>query len=253
MFLFIKNFEAYFFYVIVNILLNYIGINMRQPQKTMAFDVDGVLLNFTKAFDESASLYLGRQVIAPLDHHNQTPYDIAKRAGVGYEEIDKILQFMLDTKKYDKFDALEGAADALERIKNENFRRIIVTALPESASEMRLKNLKDKLGFEPDDCFFVGMGKSKQSALLQANPDIFMDDRVKYLKQGSHVFHLAWVDQAEMQDDREFMVSTRVRSLAEWTDKHLLRISQQLDDKYHLNLPIQAEINFKNDLRYRPS
>lgn len=226
---------------------------MTKPQKTMAFDVDGVLLNFTKAYDESASIYLGKEVIPPRDIYNQTPYDIAKRAGCTYEQVDEILQYMLDTKKYAAFDALPGAADALEKIKDEGFKRIIVTALPESAKEMRLKNLKDKLGFVPDDCYFVGMGKSKNAALIEANPDIFIDDRVKYLKQGSHIFHLAWCDQGEMQDDREFLVSSRVKSLSEWTDKHLLRISKQLDLRYELNMPIQQELNFKNDLRYRPN
>lgn len=220
-------------------------------EKVMGFDVDGVLLNFTKAYDASASQFLGRPVIPPVDAYGQTPYDIAKRAGCTYEQVDQILQYMLDQKHYEKFEALEGAAQALEQIKDEGFKRIIVTALPESASEMRLKNLKNVLGFVPDDCYFVGMGKSKSDALLEAKPDVYMDDRVKYLRQGSHIFHLAWCDQGEMQDDREFMVSSRVKSLQEWSEKHLLRISKQLDIRNQHGIPMQAEFNFKNDYRYR--
>lgn len=221
-----------------------------KKRKKMAFDVDGVLLHFTKAYDESASEYLKRPIAVPTDSYGQTPYDIGLRAGCTKEEVDKILSYMLTSGKYAKFDALPGAAEALEAIKDEGFERVIVTALPESASEMRLKNLKDKLGFVPDECYFVGMGKSKEEALLKANPDVFIDDRVKYLSQGPHIYHLVWCDQGEMQDDREFMVSTRVRSLKEWTEKHLLRISNNLDIRDQLGLPIQGELNFKNDKRY---
>ncbi len=226
---------------------------MTVKNKKMAFDVDGVLLNFMKAFDESASEYLKRPVNPPKDNYGQTPYDIAMRAGCHGSDVDKILDYMLETGKYARFEGLPGAAEALEQIADEGFSRVIVTALPESAAEMRLKNLKNELGFIPDDCYFVGMGKSKSQALLQCQPDVFIDDRVKYLSQGSHIFHLAWCDQSEMQDDREFMVSSRVKSLKEWTEKHLLRISDQLDLRDKLNIPLQNEFNFKNDERYRPT
>lgn len=219
--------------------------------KVIALDVDGVLLNFMPAFDQAASEFLKRPINVQKNEYQMDYYHLGKRVQASDEEGAQILQHMIRTKMYERLQALEGVKEALDAIKAEDFKIIIVTALPEEAREMRLKNLKDVLGLVPDEMYCVGMGMSKGDALKKINPDIFIDDRIDYLASASFIYHTAWVDQREEQKDQYSMVDVHVHSLKEWTEKHMPRIVKKLNRFYEEKNPIQCELKLENpDRKY---
>lgn len=217
--------------------------------KKIALDVDGVLLNFTESFDKAAEIVLKRKLTIHRDEFLHDHYHLAKRIDVDIDTVENILQYMLDSKMYANFTPLPGVKEALKNIKDRGYEISIVTALPESAKEMRLENLQNALGFTPDRCFFVGMGKSKEAALKELRPDIFVDDRIEYLANAPQVFHLVWCDQQQSQKEREFQVDVHVHSLLEWTQKYLPKVDKELDAYYAAGASLQLPIKLENHRR----
>lgn len=223
-----------------------------QNGKVIVLDVDGVLLSFTPAFDMAAEICLGKKAIDKTDN-GMTQYDLRKRIGINNDEVERVLQFMMDSGMYAEFKALDGAKEAVKRIKQAGFKIIVCTALPESAKEMRLLNLKDVLDLVPDEIYCVGMGMSKAAALEQIRPDVYVDDRIEYLRQANFVEHLVWCDQKEIQDDHDSQVTTHVHSLMEWTKKFMPKIVKQLDAYYEHNQPLQMGFKLESaKIRHRP-
>lgn len=219
--------------------------------KVIALDVDGVLLNFMPAFDQAASEFLKRPINVQKNEYQMDYYHLGKRVQATDEEGAQILQHMIKTKMYENLQPLEGVKEALEAIKAEGFKIIVVTALPEEAREMRLNNLKNILDLVPDEMYCVGMGMSKGDTLKKVNPDIFIDDRIDYLASASFIYHTAWVDQREEQKDQHSMVDVHVHSLKEWTEKHMPRIVKKLNRFYEEKNPIQCELKLENpDRKY---
>ena len=211
-------------------------------RKKIALDVDGVLLDFMTMFDYAAEQFLQRKIIPAKDQHERDEYHLSKRVGCTKEEAHQILQYMLDTGLYGKIPALPGVYQAIQEIKKQNFKIYIVTALPEEARAMRLKNLKEVLDLVPDEIHLVGMGKSKKAALEKIMPDIFIDDRIDYLASVPNLYHTAWCDRFETQSDMETMVDVHVYSLSDWVKDHMPRVVKKLDRFYLENTPIQREI-----------
>lgn len=214
-------------------------------QKTIVLDVDGVLLRFTPAFDQAAAIFLKREVSAPKDNYGISTYDLMERINGTNEEVDAVLQFMLDSGMYAEFEPLTGAKEAIQALRKAGFKIVICTALPDSAKEMRLENLKNALDFEPDEAYFVGMGQSKKQALLAINPDVYVDDRIKYLDEAHHINHLVWCDQSEYQKEMDSQITTHVHSLYEWTQHHMPKISKELDAHYNEKAPLQISMKLE--------
>ena len=96
------------------------------------------------------------------------------------------------------------------------------------------------------------MGMSKAEKLKEISPDIFIDDRIDYLASAPHVFHLVWVDQFEMQSDKESMVDVHVHSLKEWVDNHMPRIVGKLNRFYEEQHPVQMDLRLESVSRRYP-
>lgn len=219
--------------------------NKEIKRKTIVLDVDGVLLKFTPAFDQAAAIYLKREINPPVNNHGISTYDLMERINGTIDEVENILQFMLDSGMYAEFEPLPGAEEAIKSLKRAGFKIVICTALPDSAKEMRLLNLKNALNFVPDEAYFVGMGHSKKEALLKINPDVYVDDRIKYLQEASHVEHLVWCDQYEYQKEMDSPITTHVYSLLEWTKHHMPKVSKELDAHYNHNMPLQMTMKLE--------
>lgn len=217
-----------------------------RDKKVIALDVDGVLLDFFATFDKAAEIILKRKVNPNKDEHKRDHYHLGKRVDTDDVMAEKILQFMLDSRMYQEIPALEGVKEAVEEIKKQNFKIVIITALPESAREMRLINLKNVLNLEPDEMHMVGMGKSKKDALELVNPDIFIDDRIDYLASVPTLYHTVWCDRKEAQKDKETLVDVHVHSLKEWVDNHMPRVVKKLNRFYLDNAPLQTELKLEN-------
>lgn len=209
-----------------------------QNGKVIVLDVDGVLLSFTPAFDKAAEICINKKAI-DKNEDGMTHYDLRKRLGVNDEEIDRVLKFMMDSGMYAEFEALPGAKEAVKKIKEAGFKIIVCTALPDSAKQMRLWNLKEALDLVPDEIYCVGMGMSKGAALKKISPDVYVDDRIEYLREALTVEHLVWCDQKEIQHDHDSQVTVHVHSLMEWVNNFMPKVVKQLDALYDNQQPIQ--------------
>lgn len=213
--------------------------------KTIALDVDGVLLDFTKACDEYVEKNLGKKPIKKVDGFNLNITSMQIRYGLSTnDEVLSLLDKMVEDGFYKNIPELEGAREAVSKIKEHGYKIVVVTAIHDGAKEDRLENLKNILNLVPDEIYCVGMGKSKSQIIAEVHPDIFIDDRMKYLKGGDKVFHCVWVDQEESQDGDETLVNVHVKSLKEWTDRYLDQVTEILNEYYegsHLQIPLKLE------------
>lgn len=214
--------------------------------KTIALDTDGVLLDFMPAFDKAAAIVLGRPIIIQQDEYNMDYYYLSKRISVTQEQVEEILEYMQTSRMYENLAALKGAKEGVKAIEEAGFNICIVTALPEQAKLMRRNNLRNVLGLEPQEIYCVGMGMSKAEILKELKPDVFMDDRIEYLASAPFIYHLAWVDQKEVQIDKTSMVDVRVSSLKEWTDNHMKKVAIHLNRHYQDSHPLQMPLKFEN-------
>jgi FMN phosphatase YigB (HAD superfamily) len=217
--------------------------------KVIALDVDGVLLDFMPAFDKAAEALLGKRIKIHKDEHSLNHYHLKDRIQSTQEDVDAVLQYMIDTGVYANLQPLPGAREALDAIKAEGFKIVLVTALPEAAKLSRLLNLKNYLDFEPDEIHCVGMGMTKGEKLKEIQPDVFIDDRIDYLASGASIYHLAWVDQKESQKDKHSMVDVHVHSLLEWTQIHMPRVVKKLERFYEEKMPLQMDLKLENPNR----
>lgn len=223
-------------------------------EKVFAFDVDGVLLNFMKSFDQASEIVLKRPIVANKDETEQDHYHLGKRVGTTEDNVRKILNYMLESRMYAEFEPLEGVKESLKKIREKGYKMVIVTALPETAKEMRLENLKKALDFVPDDSHFVGMGLSKTEALKKSNPDIFIDDRLAYLANAPEdTYHLIWCDQKESQEAKEVLVNVHVHSLKEWVDNHLELVDKKLTAHKIEKEALQTELRLESYQRKYPA
>lgn len=221
-------------------------MSQEKNKKRIALDVDGVLLNFMESIDKAAEIVMGKKFIPGRDDDNILHYHLESRFGVTTEVKLEILDYMLKTRMYANIRAFDSAKEAVQKIKENDFDIYVVTALPESARDMRLENLKKELDLVPKDIYCVGMGLNKADALREVNPDVFIDDRVTYLADAPYIYHLALVNQNESQADKKFQVDAHVASLKEWTDKHMPRVTKKLNRYYEANLPLQQTIKLEN-------
>ena len=213
--------------------------------KTIALDVDGVLLDFTKASDDYMKKHFGKEPIILIDDFNLSITSMQKRYGLNSDkDVLLLLDEMVANGFYKNIPAFKGVKEAVEKIKEKNFKIVIITAIHDGAKEDRLVNLLNEVNLIPDEIFCVGMGKSKSQIIADLKPDIFVDDRMKYLKGGDKVFHSVWVDQEESQDGDETLVNVHVKSLVEWVERYLPEVSDILDEYYqgaHLQIPLKLE------------
>lgn len=221
-------------------------MDKRIYMKKIVLDVDGVLLNFMKSFDETAKSFLPRKVEFFKDEYKQDYYHLSKRIGGSEKEADEILEYMQDASVYERLLPLDGAKEAVKKIKEAGFKVYVVTAVPERAQEMRLINLKNALDFVPDEIHCVGMGKSKKEIIEKINPDVFIDDRIDYLASVPNVYHTVWCDQREAQSNLESQVSVHVHSLKEWVDSYMPIVVKNLDNHYNNRVPLQKELKLES-------
>lgn len=214
--------------------------------KKIALDVDGVLLDFFPAFDAAASIVLNREVVAKKDEFGMEYYDFERRLGEPIEIARSILAYMQAAGIYGALEPFQGAAEAVRRIQEAGFQTFVVTAIPEKAKEMRLLNLKNKLDFEPDGIFCVGMGESKSDVIRNLSPDVYIDDRTDYLAGAPFVYHLGLIDQKETQTEADFQFDSHAHSILEWTELFLPTVSKNLDDHYRDNFPLQINMKLES-------
>lgn len=204
--------------------------------ETVAFDVDGVILDFHKGFENAALFVLGRNIQA-----QNKSYDLSVRYNISREERIAIWDY-IDNVEMSNFPLIEGAAEVFNFFKNElNVCVPIVTGIYEKSKQKRIENL-EKHGIIVDDIYCVGNGiSSKRDFLKKLNPQIFFDDRLQHLHESNFIPNRIWINS---NDDEQLGYKpnkslTEVKSINEWFKSNkniLLNINKKNNiKKYTLN------------------
>lgn len=189
--------------------------------KTVAFDVDGVILDFHKGFENAALSVLGRAIY----EHNKS-YDLSVRYNISREERLAIWNY-IDEVEMSNFPLIEGAAEVFNFFKNElNVKVPIVTGIYDKSKQKRIENL-EKHGIIVEDIYCVGNGmSSKRDFLKKLNPQIFFDDRLQHLHEANFIPNRVWINS---QNDEQLGYKpnknlAEVKSIREWfsVNKHIL-------------------------------
>lgn len=209
----------------------------------MVLDVDGVLLDFIKAFENTAKSMekeLGQKITV-----DPTAYQLTKRLGITQEQEDKIWTRFAESGQWEKLTPLPGVIEAIDAINKAGFDIYVVTAIEEIFKNQRLVNLTH-IGVSPKEIYCVGYGKDKGEIIAGIQPDVFIDDRLEHLHNASVAYHLVWlqddVEQHNVKEDAGVDVS--VRSLKEWVDNHMPAVLEELNAAQKNNEPLQRKLRF---------
>ena len=165
-------------------------------QAPMAFDADGVILNFIKAFEKAACATLGRNI------SSQGPsYSLTVKFGITQDELGRVWETFNRGGYWDSLEALEGSIEAIDELQAKGFRNIhVVTAIPEEFRADRHVNFQ-KLGFSPEaiHCVLHTTRFSKVPPITALCPFFFADDRIEHLHSNPQVPLLLHIDQGDEQ------------------------------------------------------
>jgi hypothetical protein len=179
----------------------------------MAFDADGVILNFIKAFGKAASETLGREILC-----DGPSYSLAVKFGINEAELGRAWENFNRGGYWDALEALDGAIEAIDELQANGFRNIhVVTAIPEEFRADRHVNFQ-KLGFSPEaiHCVLHTTRYAKVPPITALRPFFFADDRIEHLHSNPQVPLLLHVDQGDEQfPDPQGRVDMVVPSLAD--------------------------------------
>lgn len=193
----------------------------------IAFDADGVLLNFLGAFQRAAQAATGRQVEV-----SGPSYSLAEKLSLTNEELLRTWD-VFNTKKYwRELDPMPGAIEAIGKLQDAGFRNIhVVTAIEEQFRADRHANFR-KLGFTPEGihCVEHTTRWAKVPPITKIAPLIFVDDRIEHLHSNPQVPLLIHIDNDDVQyPDEKGRVDATVRGVGAWVDDFLSRPDYWLD------------------------
>jgi hypothetical protein len=188
----------------------------RQP---IAFDADGVILDFLRAFSEAAKETTGR-ACAPIN----SSYSLGIKFNLTENELKKTWETFDNGPYWQNIAPIEGAIEAIDKLQSAGFRNIhVVTAIPEQFRAERHANFR-KLGFSPEaiHCVQHTTRWAKVPPITALRPFMFVDDRIEHLHSNPQVPLLVHIDHGDEQfPDPTGRVDTTVKSLAQWADNFL--------------------------------
>lgn len=152
---------------------------------TTAADVDGVLLDFLKGFENTAHKVLGRQI-----SRRNNAWCLADAYNLTMEERDEVWNSFHHHKTLRELPPMPGALEAIERLQDVGCALHAVTALPPEYADDREANLRD-LGFK-GDIYVVG-DQPKTPVLRQLNPVFFVDDQLLHLHAAPFIPNRVWI------------------------------------------------------------
>lgn len=185
----------------------------------IAFDADGVILDFLSSFVKAAEIAAGR----PLRSLSSS-YSLADRYALTPQEVETAWEQFNTGPYWRSLSPIEGAMNAIDRLQREGFRNIhVVTAIPEKFRADRHANFR-KLGFSPEaiHCVEHTTRWAKVPPITALKPFMFVDDRVEHLHSNPQVPLLVHIDHGDEQfPDPQGRVDAQVTSLGKWVDNFL--------------------------------
>lgn len=185
----------------------------------IAFDADGVILDFLRAFSDAVTEATGRSA-AP----NSPSYSLGVKFGLTDSELKKTWETFDKGPYWQNIAPIEGAIEAIDKLQSAGFRNIhVVTAIPEQFRAERHANFQ-KLGFSPEaiHCVEHTTRWAKVPPITALRPFMFVDDRIEHLHSNPQVPLLIHIDHGDEQfPDPSGRVDSTVKSLSQWADNFL--------------------------------
>lgn len=200
--------------------------------KKIALDVDGVLLNFEKAYHDLAVEIMGDKI-----NFNPYHYQLHEFLGLTKEENEVIWSEFNARKLVRNFELLPGVEQGIKNIVDAGFEIYIVSAIDPIDTDDRTYNLQ-QLGIHAKEVHCVGGNhSSKHHHIAQIDPHVFIDDRIDHLQRSLHVPHLVWIDRNQIQYPiSEDQPHATTPSLLEWTEKFMEDAVRNIERKYKKKL-----------------
>lgn len=173
----------------------------------IAFDVDGVLLNFLQSTSDFIESHYGIQRNIP---YSIAQYDLYER--FKQEDIDAITfnKIKAEFEKHGHWKNLEPMPQ-IENVKmlfnNSNYDICFVTSIHVHLFEHRLHNLGVVLGQEinPSTLYCVALGESKKPFIDMIKPDFFIEDNLNNLVDCKGTHQSIWIDLKESYYDSKHL------------------------------------------------
>jgi 5'(3')-deoxyribonucleotidase len=187
---------------------------LKLEEQPIAFDADGVLLDFLGSFAKAAHVATNR-LVSPRG----ASYSLDLKFGLSNQEMQKTWEIFNSGGYWDNLSPLPGAIEAIDHLQSLGFKNIhIVTAIPEKFRSDRHANFR-KLGFSPEAIHCVEHTSmwAKVPPITALRPFMFLDDRIEHLHANPQVPLLVHIDhndeQFPIQNGR---VDATVQSVAQW-------------------------------------
>lgn len=162
--------------------------------KTIAIDADGVLLDYNTAYSKAWFNVFGERLVL----NNPAAYWPMERWNARRLVSNELEKFRsaFDHAFWSTIPAIPGALEACQRLADQGYNLVCVTALPEKFADARAQNLRD-LGFPisrvvTTSNVIVG-GSPKAQAIADLSPVAFVDDYAPYLVGVVPPVHLALI------------------------------------------------------------
>ena len=167
---------------------------MNLKNRLIALDADGVLLDYNRAYAKAWERAFGEVPVL----RDPEAYWAIDRWGLERLEGERLerLRASFDEQYWSSITAIDGAVDACQRLVDEGYDLVCVSALQPQFADARLANLRAQ-GFPIDSVFATSSatdGRSpKAAALEQLRPLAFVDDYLPYFKGVPQDMHTALV------------------------------------------------------------
>ena len=185
-------------------------------EQPIAFDADGVLLDFLGSFGKAATAATGRPC-----NHNGPSYSLEVKFGLTNEELLKTWEIFNTQKYWRNLDPLPGAIESIDKLQSAGFTNIhVVTAIPEQFRADRHANFR-KLGFSPEGihCVEHTTRWAKVPPITALRPFMFIDDRIEHLHSNPQVPLLVHIDHSDEQfPDVKGRIDVSVTSVNSWVE-----------------------------------
>lgn len=147
-------------------------------KKEIILDVDGVLLDYEKAFEDYFNL-------TPI---SDTYRDFTDRFGIHDDEILKMVNDFSLEKEFSMLEPFDGAIEALNSFKDKGYKISIISSCGDNpyVHELRKTNLLNVFGDIFDKITLIGMRLCKAEFLeeYKNTNSIWIDDTFKHYKSG---------------------------------------------------------------------
>lgn len=209
-------------------------------EQPIAFDADGVILDFLKAFGKAARKITGRSM-KPLNES----YSLGIKFGLDDVELKKTWEEFDSGPYWRAIEPIEGAIEGIDKLQSAGFRNIhVVTAIPEQFRAARHANFR-KLGFSPEaiHCVEHTTRWAKVPPITALRPFMFVDDRIEHLHSNPQVPLLVHIDHGDEQfPDPTGRVDITVKSLSQWVDNFLAAPEHWAKIAQSNNTPVPAAV-----------